>query len=58
MNDAETLQRLKDELVKTLGIIDYLEYQLMTKRAWKSTTEFRITKILSSNQSNNEGDDQ
>jgi len=30
-----------------VDIIDYLEYQLMTKRAWKRETEFKLRRLES-----------
>ena len=47
MNESEQLQRLEAELRRTADIIDYLEYQLMGKRAWKRETEFKIAKFQS-----------
>ena len=47
MNDNEQLQRLESELRRTVDIIEYLEYELMGKRAWKRETEFKIIKLQS-----------
>jgi len=47
MSENEQLQRLESELRRTIYIIDYLEYQLMGKRAWKRETEFKIAKLQS-----------
>lgn len=53
MNDAEQLQRLEVELRRTVDVIEYLEYLLMGKRAWKRETEFKIAKLQSSTGSAN-----
>ena len=48
MSNPELLQRLEDELRRTNEIIGYLEYLLMTKKAWKRETEFKIAELQSS----------
>lgn len=47
MNKEEELQLLEDALRRANDRIDYLEYLIMTARAWKRETEFRISKIQS-----------
>ena len=54
MNENEQLQMLATELKRTVDIIEYLEHELMRKRAWKRTTEFRIAKLRTSDKTGEE----
>lgn len=47
MNKEEELRSLEDVLRRANDRIDYLQYLLMTAKAWKRETKFRISKIQS-----------